>query len=154
MSSSPPRRRPSWAGLVLLALLLLLAGAAGATWALARWDKAALLIGVAPALRLQRSPPPPVRVLAAPPAALAAPPPDPRVVALETRLAAVENATRRATGSAGRADALLIAFAARRAIDRGVALGYIETLLTDRFGDNHPRAVATIISGSRQPVRL
>ena len=57
-------------------------------------------------------------------------------------------------GSAGRADALVVAFAARRAIDRGVALGYLENLLVDRFGAQHPAAVATIITASHQPVRL
>jgi hypothetical protein len=48
----------------------------------------------------------------------------------------------------------VVAFAARRAIDRGVALGYLETLLVDRFGTRHPRAVATIVTASRGPVRL
>ena len=56
--------------------------------------------------------------------------------------------------SAGRADALVVAFAARRAIDRGVALGYLENLLVERFGPRHPQAVGTIISASHQPVRL
>ena len=48
----------------------------------------------------------------------------------------------------------MVAFAARRAIDRGVALGYLENLLVDRFGPQHEAAVATIITASRQPVRL
>jgi hypothetical protein len=48
----------------------------------------------------------------------------------------------------------VVAFAARRAIDRGVALGYLEGLLVERFGREHPRAVSTIITASRQPVRL
>jgi hypothetical protein len=77
-----------------------------------------------------------------------------RIGALEQRLAQVENATERAEGSAGRADALVVAFAARRAIDRGVALGYLENLLVDRFGPQHQAAVATVITASRQPVRL
>ena len=55
-------------------------------------------------------------------------------------------AARQAVGSAGRTDALVVAFATRRAIDRGVPLGYLETLLVDRFGPRHPRAVATIIT--------
>ena len=61
---------------------------------------------------------------------------------------------RSARGQRGRADALLVAFAARRAIDRGVALGYLETLLVERFGAQHQRAVATIVTASRQPVQL
>src|SRR5205814_8641826 len=77
-----------------------------------------------------------------------------RMADIEGRLARVENATEHAEGSAGRADALVVAFAARRAIDRGVALGYLENLLVDRFGAQHQAAVATIITASRQPVRL
>ena len=77
-----------------------------------------------------------------------------RVAGLEARLARAENAARRAEGSAGRTDALVVAFATRRAIDRGVALGYLETLLVDRFGARHPGAVATIVTASRTPVRL
>jgi hypothetical protein len=49
---------------------------------------------------------------------------------------------------------MLVAFAARRAIDRGVALGYLEPLLVQRFGAQHQGAVATIITASREPVRL
>jgi hypothetical protein len=73
---------------------------------------------------------------------------------LQARIAQAESAAARAQGSALRADALLVAFAARRAIDRGVALGYLEPLLHERFGATHPRAVATVISASRRPVRL
>src|SRR5204862_6360644 len=77
-----------------------------------------------------------------------------KIADLEARLSRVENATQRAEGFAGRADALVVAFAARRAIDRGVALGYLEPLLVDRFGAQHQAAVATIITQSHQPVRL
>jgi hypothetical protein len=65
---------------------------------------------------------------------------------LEARLRNVENVTQRNAGSVGRADALLVAFASRRAIDRGVPLGYLETLLAERFGGQNPVAVATIIT--------
>ena len=77
------------------------------------------------------------------------------IAELEARLAPGRECDRsEREGSAGRADALVVAFAARRAIDRGVALGYLETLLVDRFGAQHQQAVATIITASRQPVRL
>jgi hypothetical protein len=49
---------------------------------------------------------------------------------------------------------LVIAFAARRAIDRGVALGYLEGLLVGRFGQQHRQAIATIITAAHQPVEL
>ncbi len=139
---------------MLIGLALIIVGAAAATWGLARYDRAAHLLGVAP------SPPPMIRTpqrLAAP-AATADAPADPaaatRIAELEARLARVENEARQAVGSAGRTDALVVAFAARRAIDRGVPLGYLETLLVDRFGNRHPRAVATIITSARTPVSL
>ncbi|HUG45675.1 MAG TPA: hypothetical protein VMK31_04070 [Sphingomicrobium sp.] len=71
---------------------------------------------------------------------------------LQERIRRIE--TEEAEGPSGRADALLIALATRRAIERGVALGYLERLLVDRFGSSHPQAVATIITASRSPVRL
>ena len=152
--ASHPRPSPSWSTRLLIALSLLLVGAAGAAWALARYDQAARILGVAPT---------PQRVSFVPETQPDAPvdePPAPvpetteQINSLEARLARVESATQRVEGSAGRADALLVAFAARRAIDRGVSLGYLETLLVDRFGSGHARAVATIVSGAHAPVSL
>ena len=77
-----------------------------------------------------------------------------QIAQLQARLQRVESQSNQARGSAGRADALLIVFAARRAIERGIALGYLEPLLVDRFGKEHSQAVATIVTSSRAPVRL
>ncbi len=149
------RTNMSWSARLLIGLVLILAGAGAATWALARYQPAARFLGVAPA---DTAGPAPQRILATPapqPAdALPDPATDERVQQLEARLARVENAAHRTESFAGRADALVVAFAARRAIDRGVALGYLENLLVDRFGPQHQRAVATIITASHQPVRL
>jgi hypothetical protein len=145
-----------WGARLLVALVLVIVGAAAATWGLAHYQPAARVLGVVPAQPQAMLTPRPVVMNPAP--APAASVPDPvqqqRIASLENRLAAVEHATARAEGSAGRADALVVAFAARRAIDRGVALGYLENLLVDRFGADHRAAVATIITASRQPVRL
>jgi hypothetical protein len=145
---TPP---PNWTARIAAALLLLIAGAALATWALARSAPAAQLFGVAPAAS-------PLALTAPEPAVDAtiveAPQEAARLAAVEGRLAAVENATQRAQGSAGRADALLVAFAARRAVDRGLSLGYLEPLLVERFGAGHEQAVATIVTAARQPIRL
>ncbi|WP_347717168.1 hypothetical protein [Sphingomonas sp.] len=142
--------RPNWTARFAGALLLLLAGAALATWALARSAPAARLFGVAPSVTV------PLRL--AEPQPVVDPTPLPqeaaRLAAVEGRLATVESATLRAQGSAGRADALLVAFAARRAVDRGLALGYLEPLLVERFGAGHEQAVATIVTSARQPVLL
>jgi hypothetical protein len=134
-------------------IALLLAGAAGAAWALARYDQAARFLGIGP----QTQPSTLVASRTAPQEL--APEPEPaagsqEIAQIQDRLEQVETTTERVEGSAGRADALLVAFAARRAVDRGVALGYLEPLLLDRFGRTHPRAVATIVTGSHAPVRL
>jgi len=149
-------KQMSWSARLLIWLVLIIVGAGAATWGLAHYQPAAKFLGVLPAQKGEALlAPKPIDPDAQAP--LPAQPPattDTRVAALEARLARVENATERAEGFAGRADALVVAFAARRAIDRGVALGYLEPLLVDRFGAQHQAAVATIVTSSRQPVRL
>ena len=146
-STIPPQS--TWTARLAWALLLLFVGGALAAWGLARWDAGARFLGVAPA--------PPIstpRLAAAPVVApaVALPAEAERVAALEARLVLLERQTLSVQGSAGRADALVIAFAARRAIERGVALGYLEPLLVERFGTNHQAAVATVVTASRNPV--
>jgi hypothetical protein len=148
--------RLSWSARLLIGLTLIILGAAAAVWALAHYQSAAHFLGVAqptPAAVMapQRILPSPVMPSAEAEQAAAV---NARIAGLEARLGSVENAARRAEGSAGRTDALVVAFATRRAIDRGVSLGYLETLLVDRFGARHPQAVATIVTASRFPVRL
>jgi hypothetical protein len=145
----------TWTARFAWVLLLLLVGAALATWGLSRWEAGARFFGVAPRQPLQivRQPPAavPAPVRAADPLAAAD---AARIVTIEGRLAAIESQAQAAAGSAGRADAMLVAFAARRAIDRGVALGYLEPLLVQRFGRQNQAAVATIVTASRDPVSL
>lgn len=152
MNATTYRKGSNWGARLLVGLVLILAGAAAAVWALAHYEPAARFLGI-----VQPAPatPKPVALAAPPvPQRAAGPPSNGQIVELQARLARVENATQRAEGFAGRADALVVAFAARRAIDRGVALGYLEPLLMDRFGTQHQQAVATVITASRQPVRL
>ncbi|USU07649.1 hypothetical protein NF700_11095 [Sphingomonadaceae bacterium OTU29MARTA1] len=77
-----------------------------------------------------------------------------QLTALEARTAAVTSDAAMAAAQAGRAEGLMVAFAARRALDRGVGLGYLEEQLRNRFGSVQPRAVASVIEASRQPVTL
>lgn len=147
-------RGMGWGARLLIGLVLLILGAAAATWGLAHYQPAARLLGVTPAAQAPITPKPVTVADVAGTEPAQAPAEDPRITSLENRLAQVENATQRAEGSAGRADALVIAFAARRAIDRGVALGYLENLLVSRFGQQHQKAVATIVTASHQPIRL
>ena len=154
MTNGAGHGRNSWAARLLVAFALILLGAAAATWGLARYQSAARVLGVAPAptpapvAQPQQQPQQPLAAQV-PPAGLAA-----AVADLQLRLQRVENAAAQAQGSAGRADALLVAFAARRSIDRGVGLGYLEPLLIDRFGARHPQATSTIVTTSRSPIRL
>lgn len=155
MTASTSRQGSSWSARIAWALLLLVAGGALATWGLSRWEAGARFFGIAPRQPMQvvRTTPPPAPAPKPPEQTLAAADAA-RVAALESRLAAIESQAQAAAGSAGRADALLVAFAARRAIDRGVALGYLEPLLVQRFGGSHQAAVATIVTASRNPVNL
>ena len=158
MTATTSRNHLSWSARLLIGLVLILAGAAVAIWGLAQYPPAARFLGIAPATPASVAAPPPQRLLLPPPPSAASVAADAneaaRVRALEARLVRLENATAQVRGSAGRADALVVAFAARRAIDRGVALGYLETLLVERFGARHQRAVATIVTASHKPVRL
>lgn len=154
MTASQSRQGMSWTARFAWALLLLVAGAALATWGLSRWDEGARFLGVAPRPPMQAVSRAPAPVAQQPaPQTLAAADAS-RIAVLESRLGAIESKAQAAAGSAGRADALLVAFAARRAVDRGVALGYLEPLLVQRFGNAHQAAVATIVTASRDPVRL
>ena len=77
-----------------------------------------------------------------------------RVGDLEDRLSRINVQAQAASGNAARAEGLLIAFAARRALDRGSPLGYIEEQLRLRFGAAQPVAVTTIVNAAKTPVTL
>jgi len=155
-----PRRR-RWRGPLILCVLVFLAGVALAVMAIRQWGDR--LPWLAPA-SASRSAPLAARraeqaprvdatanldTLAAREAALSA-----RLADLEARSAVIDTKASAASGNATRAEGLLIAFAARRAIDRGIGLGYIEGQLRERFGATQPRAVTMVIQAARSPVTL
>ena len=74
--------------------------------------------------------------------------------ALEARAAAVATDAAAAGTQATRAEGLMVAFAARRAIDRGMPLGYLEEQLRTRFVAAQPRAVAVVIAAAQNPVTV
>lgn len=167
--SRPTRsRRRAFLTFVGLPLLFFLLGLAFMGWLLVRWDRGAELIGVVPAAEAPQQAAQPVETApqANGPETAAAPPTSPpetividpeitrRVAALEQQVSRIENQSRAAVGNADRAEGLLVAFAARRALDRGVALGFLEALLRQRFGESQPRAVGIIIASAREPVTL
>lgn len=79
---------------------------------------------------------------------------DSRVAAMEQRLTRLDIQAQSAAGNAARAEGLLIAFAARRAIERGAPLGYLADQLRLRFGEARPNAVQTVIDAAQNPVTL
>ena len=156
------RPRPLRSALIIAGLAFL-AGLALMAWALTQWEPAMRLVAgteptpVAAPATVKSTGAVPVPVASAPTAGqpiAAATAIDGRVAELEERMARIDLRAAAAAGNAARAEGLLIAFAARRAVDRGVALGYIEGELRERFGQTQPRAVAAIIGAAQNPVTL
>ena len=148
--------RLSWA---LVILLLVLAAIAAAAWY--GWQSGALrliLPGGVPAPLLAPAAPPSQSVAAvaanaaATDAALTSA--AAKLSALEQRLAELNQQAAAAAGQASHAEALLVAFAARRAIERGQPLGYLETQLRVRFGDSQPNAVNQVIAAAQRPMTV
>lgn len=164
---APAVRKPrSGRGMLFIALIAFILGIALAGWLV--WSgKLNDLFRHAPHMAVQNTTPvtefPVARPNPGKAAALPPPSPSAPVVlgAVETRLALLEERMSRldlkaesATGNAARAEALLVAFAARRMIDRGEPLGYLENQVRLRFGDAQPNAVQTIIDAAKQPITL
>lgn len=81
-------------------------------------------------------------------------PRDDTVASIENRLTRINADAEAASGNAARAEGLLIAFAARRAVESGAPLGYLADQLRLRFGSSQPQSVATILAASQAPVTL
>ena len=159
-----PRKPSSARALILAALLAFLAGGAVVGWLM--WYKADTANTDTP--RAAVAAPSPSPAIGAQPTPLAAAVAqkavervaeqqgglDQRLAAAEQRLTTLDLQAQAAAGNAARAESLLIAFATRRAVERGAELGYLSDQLRLRFGDQWPNAVSTIIDFSREPVRL
>lgn len=154
-----PRRGVSWRTLIIAGAVMLIGGGAAGGWL--AWNYAAAPTIAAPARVAAQ----PAAVTARPaqPAMPAAASPPPltatqegtiatRLALLEDRLARVSVAADGASGNAAKAEAMLLAIVARRALDRGMPLGVIESQLRLRFGETQPVAVSAIIAAGRAPV--
>jgi len=149
-----PRRGFFWP--LMLLLLAFVLGIAAAALALRHWTGLDQLIRPVPANQTVASAPVP----APRPVVIqrAAPPSDPaldeRVAAIESHIDSIETRAAAASSDADRAEALLVAFAARRALDRGQPLGFLEGMLRERFGGSDAPSVTQIIAASQRPVTL
>lgn len=152
-----PRRR-SILPILLLLIVALLIGMGAMAWLVYRYKAVAEVVNPAAPAKVAAAPAavqPPIIRLATPPAAeIVGTMVDQRIDKIEERIDEIDERASTASGEAERAESLLVAFAARRAIDRGVSLGYLEGILRERFGGTEPQAVATVISASRQPVTI
>lgn len=79
---------------------------------------------------------------------------DQRIAALEQRLSRIDLQAAATEGNTARAEALLVALAVRRAIERGAPLGYLDSQLKLRFGDAQANAVGTLIANAQRPVTI
>ena len=174
LAIAPPRRRGGRLLLVLVLLLLVAGGALFAAWqvpALQRQiaglfgQRSAPLVtpGAAPAREVVSmtpvAPPPAIPgqmppATGLPVASASAAAADMRLADLEKRLTRIDMQSQAASGNAARAEGLLIAYAARRTLDRGAPLGYLEDQLRLRFADAQPNAVETLIGAAHAPVTL
>ncbi|WP_019834260.1 COG4223 family protein [Sphingomonas sp. PR090111-T3T-6A] len=160
------RRSRAWLWALLLVLAAFVGGAFAMGYAVTHDARTARMLHLQTIEQAQAQaalaqhvvvrPPPPAQPAPAgtPSAAATDPQMATRITTLEDKVDDIEAQAREATGDASRAEGLLVTFAARRALDRGVELGYLEGLLRQRFGNTQPQAVATILSAARQPVTL
>jgi hypothetical protein len=154
-SPSTPPRRTIGRSLILPALFFV-GGVAATGWVLTSTDFGTQLVS-------QPAPEPiaidPVKMAAPPPAAVAPPPMADDVAA---RIAAIEGRLARAEASGGSSGAglstqlsrVMLAIAARRALEAGRGLGGLQGELEQQFGADAPYLVAAIASAAKQPVTL
>jgi hypothetical protein len=148
MASPPVRGGMKFKHILILLLVAFVGGAVGTGWLAKRlgyWD-GNFTAEIEPLVKVTTAPTAPAFSTVAPP--------DDTVSNIENRLTQINADAAAASGNAARAEGLLVAFAARRAIDSGAQLGYLADQLRLRFGTSQPQAVATILSASQAPVTL
>ena len=147
-----PRTGPSLRALLLAGLISFLGGAGLIGWLV--WHgkielgQAATPAVVAAGQSLPAAPSP------SPAAGAAATALDQQVATLERRLAQLNLQAAAADGNTARAEGLLVALAARRAIEQGKPLDYLEGQLQTRFAAARPAAVTALVTAAKTPVTL
>ena len=152
--SAAARRRSNGRYLALALVGAVALGGAVALWAGTRFgwvdfDRSTDASNTALAAPVSPSPPPSADGIEGAQAALGV-----RLAELEQRMTRLNLQAGAAAGNAARAEGLLIASAARRTIERGEPLGYLEDQLKLRFGNAQPNAVETLGEVAKSPVTL
>lgn len=156
-SNPAPRRGGGTFWIAAIAFLIGIAAVVLAWPAIQRWRgidttpnlQAPIVVTPSAAATSAGTPPITIEGLAAREAAI-----DLQLRTIEARLSYADSASRTAAADAMRAERLMVAFAARRRIDRGLPLGLYEALLRSSFGSDAPRPVDVVISSARAPVTL
>lgn len=158
------RPRSSWRLTTISLLLTLILGLVGGGWLVTHYwqgsspekavrDDASAAAGPTVPIASATAPGEPLpAAIAVPVAAVQPSEMSARIAALEERLARISVAADSASGNAAKAESILVAFAARRAIDRGLSLGAMEAQVRLRFGESQPNAVQSILSATARPV--
>jgi hypothetical protein len=154
-----PAKRGRLKRALLLGVVTFVAGVVAVVWTINHWDGARGLILGTPTQPAPQVQAPATLPQAQPSAAtsdpsLSLPRAGESVSALEERMVAIGDDATAASGNAARAEGLMLAFAARRAIERGQSLGYLEPAIRRHFGAAQPAAVAAILTAATKPVTL
>lgn len=151
----PVPRRRVWVLLLVLLLAFLAGIALTASMASRGWfapppaPAPVTVLKVPATAPAPRAPAPDAGTLATREAILSA-----QLASLESRTAIVSADADEAGARANHAEAMLVAFAARRAIDGGQGLGAIEAPLVARFATAKPRAVDAVRRAARERMTL
>ena len=147
-----PHTGPSLRAMLLAGLISFLAGAGLIGWLV--WHGQIDLGRAQTAAPVMAGQPAPLAATPNPAATLAATALEQQVSGLERRLAQLNLQSAAFGGNTARAEGLLVALAARRAIEQGKPLDYLEGQLTTRFNAARPAAVTTLVAAAKSPVTL
>jgi hypothetical protein len=159
-TSSDSRPNRSWTRRLILPLLFFVGGVGVTGWVVTQTDLGRSIRGLESPAGIEPIPAAATLVPPLAPAPAAVAPPtlgteaDARIAALELRLARIENSGGGISARSSQSDGLLLAFAARRALELGLPLGSLEQEISAHFGASQPHMVAAISAAARAPVTM
>ena len=150
-TAAPARPGPSLRALLLAGLISFLGGAGLIGWLVwnGKIDLAADRVPTAQAAGL-----PAAAALPSSAETQAASALDQHLAAIERRMTQLDLQAAAFDGNTARAEGLLVALAARRAVEQGKPLDYLEGQLRTRFGAARPDAVKALVTAAKMPITL
>jgi hypothetical protein len=146
-----PKAASNWKRKLILPLLFFTTGVGAAGWGVTQTEFGRSLTGLQPPAPITIAP----RPTPTPPNSVAPDQASRRIAELEDSLArARSGGTVSSAGGSSRAEGLLLAFAARRALELGLPLGSFEQELAAHFGTAQPHLVAAVVAAAHTPITL